>query len=274
MRLPGPRTGGVRRCEPYRDGDIPAEGNVVVHIPSLVNGVAIALGHAMSVPAEEAKECHSVAEWHKRATAALEAYIASKAEMERRVRANTPGPSAFWELDKETNMVSYTTPSGRLRIAATDGWILLTIEAGPMRRHYSNVGAFVREPSGLYRWVPGEEDIFICPGTSTSSYVKWRGPEDIPDRVVISYDPKSGFAVHSLSLPGRPVVQAGIDEEGRPFVEWVAPDLVIKERRPDRAELLVLIDKKVFGGALAAADKTGILASVAASLAAARNEEE
>jgi hypothetical protein len=261
-------------CEPYRDGDIPAEGNAVsYHIPSTVNSIARTLGHAMSVPEDVAKACQSVKEWHARATASLEAYIASKEERERRARVRTPGPNAYWAFDNDTGMVSYGTPSGRLSVAATDGWLLLTIEAGPMRRYYSNVGSFVREPSGLYRWVPGEEDVWIGPGSSTASYIKWRGPESLPDRIVIEYDPRTGFQTHSLYLPGRPVVQAGLDESGNPFVEWVSPDLIVKEERPDRAELLLIIDRKVFGGDLVAADKTGILAAAAASLAA-RNGEE
>lgn len=102
-------------------------------VHELVNQIAIALGHAHSVPEEQIKEVNSLADWW--AVAHHGYMMADRFAAEN----NLPGPTSFWDITtSERTTVSHTTGTGRMIIRATeklfehtdDGVITMEIWAG------------------------------------------------------------------------------------------------------------------------------------------------
>lgn len=226
------------------------------HIPTILTGIAAHLGHAMCPRKGETPG--NLYEWHQAATRAYEARIAECDEL--RARGLTPVyPSAYWRLDQsETGpVVSYTTTTGRLEIVAVEDGITISVFAGPPETE-GLAGRFVREPDGRYRWEQGSQRV---PVRALGPAIEWgeRPGDGEPGEIVTIRWTDAGAVASGIYRKGRLILVAGIDE-GRPFVEWVDPDLVVRENRPDRVGDFLAIDRKVFGGALMAADASGRLA--------------
>jgi hypothetical protein len=210
-------------------------------------------------------------EWHDAATRAYEARLRVLDNMTS--QGLTPVyPSAYWALEEtETGpVVSHTTGTGRMEIVAVEGGVTISVYAGPDWSREALAGQFVREPDGRYRWERGSEPV---PVRSLGPAIEWgeRPGDGEPGDVVVLWWSERGVAyTRGISRSGRLIVVAGLDENG-PFCEWVAPDLVFGEGRPDRLADLFHLDDRVFGGALAAADTTGQLARARELLASAQS---
>jgi hypothetical protein len=230
------------------------------HIPSLVNAIALSLGHAMATSRDVAAGCATVAEWHSAATERLNARIA-ECDAWKRSGLTPVYPSAYWELDGQSGSVQHVTMSGRLTVMANDEELWLFIEAGPARPESREwAGYFERVEGDLFRWVPAtktvwneyfrrnDEIVIGCPSPTDRVNCYWYPADNY-----------SGYATSASGIekPGRNVVAVTVSSDGRIDVEWF--DTALAEEKPQRLSLIWEIDDEVFGGAIAAADKAGLL---------------
>jgi hypothetical protein len=239
------------------------------HIPSLVNAIALSLGHAMATSRDVAASCATVAEWHSVATAELNKRI-EECDAWKRQGLTPVYPSAYWELDGQTGSVEYTTASGRLTVVASDEELWLFIQAGPARPDGCEpAGYFERVGGDLFRWVPAREKIWNT--HFGREFDVLTGCPDPADRVHVNWYPADNYAGYRTSAsgiekPGRNVVGITVSSDGRIDVEWF--DQGLAEEKPARLELIWQLDEDVFGGAIAAADKAGLLSRLAETVRA------
>jgi hypothetical protein len=240
------------------------------HIPSLVNGIALSLGHAMATDPQTAAACATVADWHVAATERLNQRIAELDNMKR--SGLTPVyPSASWELDGQTGSVQHVTASGRLTVVASDEELWLFIEAGPARPESREwAGYFERVEGNLFRWVPATRRVWNEPLRYTMDVVTGcSSPADRVNCYWLPADNRDGYVtgMTGIEKPGRNVVGITVSSDGHIDVEWF--DAHLAEEKPQRLSLIWEIDDEVFNGAIAAADKSGLLNRLAETVRAA-----
>lgn len=222
------------------------------NIPTLLTGIARTLGHAMC-PSKD--EPDNIVEWHQAAERRLEERIQEQERQERMWGVTTPYPTAYWVLSSPDGepTIQYATASGRLEIVATDAELDLLLFAGPDLGRYLPAGTFRRRADGAYDWV-GD------------------GIADPGDSVTIEFERDHEFArARGISRPGRLIVCVTVSRSAV-TVEWADKSLL--DNRPDRADLLIKIDNRVFGGAIVAADSSGRLSRARDELRALREAED
>jgi hypothetical protein len=239
------------------------------HIPSLVNAIALSLGHAMATSRDVAASCATVADWHVAATVELNTRI-EECNAWKRQGLTPVYPSAYWELDGQTGSVQHVTASGRLTVMANDEELWLLIEAGPARPDgCEHAGYFERVDGDLFRWVPATKTVWNEYFRRDDEIVI--GCPSPADRVNCYWYPADNYAGYRTSAagiekPGRNVVGITVSSDGRIDVEWF--DTALAEEKPQRLSLIWEIDDKVFNGAIAAADKAGLLTRLAETVRA------
>ncbi|MES4792550.1 MAG: hypothetical protein C4321_05775, partial [Chloroflexota bacterium] len=207
------------------------------HIPFVVNDIARALGHAFSVGPDEAMWCGTLQSWHEAASAAFERRLDEIEAHAREFGVRPVSPAAIWDFidDKDLPYVEHWTLSRRLHIVADDGWLGLTIYAGPKDETIPEALTFVRGSDGRY-------DLDIVGGIYP------------PEALVVDIRSGTPVIMSPIKRIGREVMSVEVYREGKIVVEWMDPDLAIE--KPSRVDLIWRFDDLVFEGAIERADTT------------------
>jgi len=208
------------------------------HMPSLVNAIALSLGHAMSITPEQAAACTTLADWHAAASERLQQYL----EEQEAKQIRLPGPFAYWRLDGNT--INYTTMGRRVAITADNSQLDLTVYAGPNPNETVYLGTLMQESDGRYQ-------LHEVPSAVVPRVIRlFVGPDNDDE-----YGWGQIIAEGTGRKPGRPIIYINVKSSGDIYIEWASSGRKLATEKPERLSDLFYLNKRVFGGEIVDRDE-------------------